>query len=63
MTNFDRIKSMGVEEMAEYIYIHDDDLNDVICKSMHVNCPFGDDVTSENCLLCIKKWLESEVAE
>lgn len=60
-TNFDRIKAMSVEEMAEHIYLHDDRLNDVVCKTMHKHCPFGDNVTPQNCVSCVKKWLESEV--
>lgn len=44
MTNYDRTKDMSVEEMADYIYSHDDELNDKICKTMHTECPFGDDV-------------------
>lgn len=62
-THFERIKAMSVEEMAEYIYEHDDNLNDIICKAMYSECPWGDLVSSDNCLCCIKKWLESEVAE
>ncbi len=62
-TNFDCIKAMSVKEMAEYIYEHDDNLNDVICKTMYSECPWGDLVSPDNCLCCIKKWLESEVQE
>lgn len=62
-TNFERIKAMSVEEMAKYIYEHDDDLNDVICKTIYPECPWGDLVSPDNCLGCIKKYLESEVAE
>lgn len=61
MTNYDRTKAMSVEEMADYIYSHDDELNDKICKTMHTECPFGDDVEPNNCKDCIKQWLESEV--
>jgi hypothetical protein len=62
-THFERIKAMSVEEMAEYIYEHDDNLNDVICKTMYSECPWGDLVSPDNCLCCIKKWLEREVQE
>lgn len=60
MTNFERIKvAMNSEELANYIYTHDDELNDEICKSQG-ECPFGDSVESNNCKECIKLWLESE---
>lgn len=63
VTNFDRIKAMSVEEMAKYIYEYDDDLNDVICKTIYPECPWGDFVSPDNCLSCIKKYLESEAQE
>ena len=33
-----------------------------ICKTMQIDneCPHGDDVTSEDCIACVKRWLESE---
>ena len=60
MTNFEKIKAMSVEQIAKYIYIKDDALRDEICIS---NCPCnnGEDVESDNCIRCIKKWLESEI--
>ena len=61
MSNYDVFKNMSVEELAEYIYSHDDELNDKVCKSMHDECPFGDDVEISNCKDCIKQWLLKEV--
>lgn len=63
MTNEERIKSMSRREMAEYIYAHDDELNDEICKNAHTECPFGDNVNSEHCYKCIENWLESEAVQ
>ncbi len=60
MTNYERIKAMRVEKMAEYIYLRDETLCDEICKS-NSPCNNGDDVESDDCIRCIKKWLESEV--
>ncbi len=60
-TNYDVIRNKSVDEMADYIYSHDDELNDKICKQSHQECPYGDNVEPENCKECIKKWLESEV--
>lgn len=60
-TNYDRIKNASIEEVAEYIYLHDDELNDKICKSAHKVCPYGEGVTPEQCQECVKKWLLSEV--
>lgn len=61
MTNYDSIRNMSVEDLAEYIYSHDDDLNDKICKSAYDECPFGDAVEPENCKNCIKQWLLKDV--
>lgn len=63
VTNYDVIRNKSVEEMADYIYSHDDELNDKICKQSHKECPYGDSVEPENCKECIKKWLEAEVTE
>ena len=66
MTNFEKIKAMGVEELAEYIDKHDDALCDKICNAVwkqHHICPDGiDDESVERycCIRCIKNWLESE---
>lgn len=48
MTNFEKIKAMTVEEIAEII----------ICPYLgeRVDC-------RDNCIECRKKWLESEVQE
>ena len=54
-TNYDRIKSMSVEEMAEYLSDH------WSC----VDCAFEKDC-DDNYISChknIKQWLESEVEE
>ena len=55
MTNYDRIKSMSVEEMAEYLSDH------WSC----VDCAFEKDC-DDNYISChknIKQWLEQEVEE
>ena len=65
-TNYDRIKNRSIDEMAEYIYLRDDELADRICKeceSRSGGCRYGDTVTSENCIACIKRWLEAEATE
>lgn len=63
MTKADYIRNATDEQLAEYIYSHDDALNDRICKQSYEECPFGDDVEPENCKNCIKKWLQSPVEE
>lgn len=60
-TNYNLIRNKSVEELAECIYSHDDELNDKICKTMHNECPFGEAVEPKNCINCVKQWLESEV--
>ena len=66
-TNFERIKAMSVDEMAEAIY-RNDDLDVVIpfckCKGecddrLDNNSP----IPKEMCVNCVKSWLESEVIE
>lgn len=56
-TNYDRIRNMSIDEMAEYI------TNITIsCE----NCPVYEkcSITAEvNCSDMMKKWLESEVEE
>lgn len=55
MTNFEKIKNMSVEEMAEWLQ---EDINGCFC------CIYGRDFTCPNtCLYGISKWLESEVEE
>lgn len=55
MTNFEKIKSMSIEEMAKVL----DDSKSVFscddCPQRNSACTVGD------CLPHIKKWLESEV--
>ena len=56
MTNFERIKQMSVDEMAQ------------IDMGGFLNCPYittpdiecGDD---KDCVACVKHWLESEAVE
>lgn len=66
MTNFERIKAMSVEEMAEFMC----SANDTICfdncnrdTGNKYSCKFGDSCTPENCIKCMKEYLESEVTE
>lgn len=66
MTNYDRIKAMSVEELADVLY----DVNDQICfencsasTGNKFSCPLGDNLNISDCKKCIKKWLESEVSE
>lgn len=61
MTNFENIKAMDIDAVADYIYLHDDALNDEICKQSYEQSPYGDSVHPEHCKACVKRWLESEV--
>lgn len=57
MTNYEKIKAMSVEEMAEFINTDADDC---------INCPafvFCDTVSDGSCHAIIEKWLESEAEE
>ena len=66
MTNYDNIKAMSVEELADVLY----DTNDKICfencsasTGNKFSCPLGDNLNISECKKCMKKWLESEVSE
>lgn len=53
MTNFDKIKSMTLEEMAE-------------SANPFFACPYGlrcGDCEDGDCIECTKRWLEREVKE
>lgn len=56
MKNYEKIKKMTIDEMAEFL--RDD------CYHCRVpNCPVFNDIeedTDENCIKNIKQWLESE---
>ncbi len=61
-TNYDCIKAMSVDELADVIY----DLPDKICLQNCRNkfeCPCGENLDISNCKNCMKQWLESEVSE
>ena len=63
-TNYDRIKDMTIEEMAELFYSGIDKICFENCSKGTGNefcCPIKDDVTPENCINCVKRWLEAEV--
>lgn len=63
-TNYDRIKAMSVDEMADVFYSGIDKICFDNCTKSTGNkfeCPIKDDVTPDSCKECIKRWLESEV--
>ena len=51
MTNYERIKNMSVEEMAEFL------------NEASNCCLVPTDCITESCTECLKQWLESEVTE
>ena len=55
MTNYEKIKNMSVEEMAEWLQ---GGINECNCCSYRLSfgCP-------DTCIYGIKQWLESEVEE
>lgn len=57
MTNFEKIKSMSVDELAKKL--------DELCSCSH--CPFiefcDENVEGTTCTGVLKKWLESEAKE
>jgi hypothetical protein len=55
-TNFDRIKNMSVEKMAEFLF--ENSTKPIICAYMQpkTNC-------NCTCVECFARWLESEASE
>ena len=65
MTNYDRIRCMSIEEMAEFMYSEIDKICFNTCERETGNefqCPYEINVTNceTTCVNCIKKYLESE---
>lgn len=63
MKNYDRICSMSIDELAEYMYHYWDApycKNKPQCIQL-LNAPGG--IPEENCIRCAKEWLEQEVGE
>jgi hypothetical protein len=62
MTNYDRIRNMSIEEMAEEIFSLEIDEKINFCKS---DCIFdlGDEIPHEYCVECLVRWLREEVKD
>lgn len=58
MTNFEKIKQMSIDEMA------DSDMAFFTCPydTPYVGCEMGEKF-NDNCTDCVRHWLESEVEE
>ncbi len=52
-TNYDKIRDMSIEEMAQFILCPNNHLN---FKNKLLIC----DLENTSCIECCKKWLESE---
>lgn len=59
MTNFERIKSMSIEEMAQ---IDMDGFFNCPYDTPYVGCEMGKQF-DDDCIACTKHWLESEAVE
>lgn len=65
MTNFERIKAMNIEELAEVIHCAGDNICFEVCEKDSDNkflCPYETE-EPKNCIRCIVIWLESEVTK
>lgn len=61
---YDRIRNMSVEEMADFMYSATDKICFENCTKDTGNkysCKFGENVDFFNCIKCMKQYLESEV--
>ena len=69
MTNYNRIRTMSIEEMAKHIFYKNDILTEKICHQKTIaknkNCPHNvnDNIPDECCINCVIEWLNSEVRE
>ena len=59
MTNYERIKNMSIEEMALFLVKVNNSYSD--CMVGVDDCKYPK--IGNNCILCFKQWLESEVEE
>ena len=55
MNNYEKIKNMSIEEMAEMLHNITDD-----CCNSYCSAPLNCQGTLEECILGIKQWLEQE---
>ena len=61
-TNYDRIKAMSIEQMAEVMYSAADKICFENCMKETGNefcCKHDEDSRPEQCINCMKRWLES----
>ena len=64
MTNFEKIKAMGLEEVAEFMYGAADKICFENCAKETGNkfsCERAGEIKPEMCINCMKHWLKSEV--
>ena len=61
MTNFEKIKQMSVDEISEFLFVHQF-LKCNNCDYYKKQCG-GEYFDDKSCTVGIKKWLESEVDE
>ena len=66
MTNFEKIKAMNVEELAEYIFANCDnplcECNQDMCDICEVN-DSGEECKEEYCIKALVKMLNTEVGK
>ena len=65
MTNYEKIKGMSVEEMAEYMSDRTPECEEAICAAKDVWETNGHTelchYSRDTCVQAVKEWLESEV--
>ncbi|MEE0968358.1 MAG: hypothetical protein U0M06_03175, partial [Clostridia bacterium] len=64
LTEFDRIKNMNIEQLAEFLYSAPDKICFENCTKDTGNkfsCKFGEGVDVANCINCMKEYLLREV--
>ena len=64
MTNFERIKSFSIDEMAKFLNSEADNYCFDMCAAStgdKYKCYIGEDASPKQCNECIKKWLSKEV--
>ena len=66
MTNFEKIKAMSPDEMADFMHGAADRIcfeNCIRETGNEFSCKHGGEIPAGACVKCMKHWLESEAAD
>ena len=64
MNNFENIKQMNIDQLARFLQSASDEICFATCLKKSGNkfeCPISRDITTEDCVRCMKTWLEKDI--